>query len=88
MQTDILIYTSQWCGYCFRAKQLLEAKNVSFNEISVDQNPEKRQEMMHKSGRFTVPQIWIGDQHVGGCDDLMALESAGKLDELLAKTAT
>lgn len=79
----VLMYTSRMCPYCFRAKSLFDAKQVSVEEIVVDRAPEKRQEMMQKSGRHTVPQIWIGDTHVGGCDDLMLLKRQGKLDQLL-----
>lgn len=81
---DVTIYTSPFCGFCHAAKRLLAEKNVSFNEIDVSRDPAKRQEMMQKSGRHTVPQIWIGATHVGGCDDLYALERAGKLDPILA----
>jgi glutaredoxin 3 len=81
----VTIYSSDYCPFCVRAKQLLTAKNVAFNEIRVDGERELRQEMMEKSGRHTVPQIWIGDQHVGGCDDLFALEREQKLDTLLAQ---
>ena len=80
----VTIYSSDYCPFCVRAKQLLTAKNVAFNEIRVDGERELRQEMMEKSGRHTVPQIWIGQQHVGGCDDLYALEREQKLDALLA----
>ena len=62
---------------------MLDHKNAAYKEIRVDQNPSLRQEMMAKSGRRTVPQIWIGDQHIGGCDDLFALERSGMLDPLL-----
>ena len=81
---NITIYSSNYCPFCFRAKQLLQYKQADFNEINVDGNHALRQEMMEKSGRHTVPQIWIGDRHVGGCDDLFALENAGELDALLA----
>lgn len=81
---NVTIYSSDYCPFCMRAKQLLSAKQVNFNEINVDGNRALRQEMMEKSGRHTVPQIWIGEQHVGGCDDLFALERAQKLDALLA----
>ncbi|BFM09373.1 glutaredoxin 3 [Halioxenophilus aromaticivorans] len=80
----VVIYTTRFCPYCIRAKQLLSAKGVSFDEIAVDGKPDLRQEMTQESGRSTVPQIWIGEHHVGGCDDLFLLESAGKLDGLLA----
>ncbi|MCZ2723634.1 glutaredoxin 3 [Marinomonas sp. 15G1-11] len=82
---NITIYSSDYCPYCSRAKQLLSMKDAAFNEIKVDGNNKLRQEMMAKSGQRTVPQIWIGDTHVGGCDDLFALERASKLDALLAK---
>lgn len=80
----VLIYTSALCGYCVRAKQLLQRKGVAFDEISVDGKPDVRAEMVRKAGKTSVPQIWIGSAHVGGCDDLHALERAGKLDALLA----
>ncbi len=80
----VTIYTSQFCGFCQSAKRLLSQKGVAFDEIDVGGKPELRQEMMQKSGRHTVPQIWIGDTHVGGCDELFDLEYSGKLDPLLA----
>lgn len=80
----VVIYSSDWCPYCIRAKQLLTSKSVSFDEIRVDGKPDVRAEMTRKAGRTSVPQIWIGDTHVGGCDDLFALERAGKLDALLS----
>lgn len=79
----VVIYSSDWCPYCIRAKQLLTHKGVTFNEIKVDGQPDARAEMTRKAGRTSVPQIWIGGRHVGGCDDLYALERAGKLDALL-----
>lgn len=79
----VVIYSSDWCPYCIRAKQLLTSKSVSFDEIRVDGKPDVRAEMTRKAGRTSVPQIWIGDTHVGGCDELYALERAGKLDALL-----
>ncbi|RDL43322.1 glutaredoxin 3 [Marinomonas piezotolerans] len=81
---NVTIYSSDYCPFCIRAKQLLSAKQVNFDEINVDGNRALRQEMMDKCGRHTVPQIWIGEQHIGGCDDLFALEHNQKLDELLA----
>ncbi|GAB3488118.1 glutaredoxin 3 [Marinomonas epiphytica] len=81
---SVTIYSSDYCPFCIRAKQLLNSKSVAFNEIVVDGKPQLREEMKQKSGRHTVPQIWIGDLHVGGCDDLFALEHAAKLDNLLA----
>jgi len=81
---DVTIYTTQLCPYCWRAKQLLTGKGVAFREIDVSRDPQRREEMAVKAGRMTVPQIWIGAAHVGGCDDLYALEAAGRLDALLA----
>lgn len=81
---SVVIYTSAWCPYCIRAKDLLDKKNVTYQEISVDGQPAVRAKMAEKAGRTSVPQIWVGEKHVGGCDDLMALERAGKLDALLA----
>ncbi|GLZ84929.1 glutaredoxin 3 [Pseudomonas sp. BN414] len=78
-----VIYSSAWCPFCIRAKHLLDSKGVRYEEISVDGNPAIRAEMTRKAGRTSVPQIWIGQTHVGGCDDLYALERAGKLDALL-----
>ena len=81
---DIEIYTTPTCGYCHAAKRLLTTKGASFREISVAGDPTLRQEMMTRSGRYTVPQIFIGGEHVGGCDDLYALERSGRLDPMLA----
>lgn len=80
----VVLYTTRFCPYCIRAKSLLEHKSVAYQEIPVDGKPQLRQEMMARSGRHTVPQIWVGDVHVGGCDELMHLEQQGKLDTLLA----
>lgn len=81
----IVIYTKQTCGYCHAAKSLLRKKNAEFEEISVDAGGEAQRAMAQRAGgRWTVPQIFIGETHVGGCDDLYALESAGRLDALLA----
>ena len=80
---DVLVYSSDYCPYCIRAKQLLKSKNVAFEEVRVDGQPQVRAAMAQKAGRTSVPQIWIGGAHVGGCDDLFALERAGELDELL-----
>lgn len=84
----VTLYTTPWCSFCIRAKQLLDRKGADYVEISLDQQPEKRQEMMQRSGRRTVPQIWIGETHVGGCDELFALERAGRLDDLLARDSS
>ena len=77
------MYSTRFCPYCVRARFLLESKNVDFTDIGVDARPELRREMTERSGRRTVPQIWVGDQHVGGYDDLARLEQMGELDELL-----
>lgn len=82
--SKITIYTTPICPYCQSAKQLLKRKGVAFEEIDVMTDGRLRDEMEEKSGRHTVPQIWIGDRHVGGCDDLYALDRAGNLDPLLA----
>ncbi|MEZ2586346.1 glutaredoxin 3 [Kluyvera intermedia] len=79
----IEIYTKATCPYCHRAKALLSAKSVSFEELPIDGNAEKREEMIQRSGRTTVPQIFIDAQHIGGCDDLYALDARGGLDPLL-----
>ena len=79
------IYTTPLCGFCHAAKRLLTQKGVSFSEIDLAQQPDRRAEMTQRaSGGRTVPQIFVGETHVGGCDDLYALERAGKLDALLA----
>ena len=84
MQPPIRMYATATCPYCIRAEQLLLDKGVTgLDKIRVDLDPASREEMMKLSGRRTVPQIFIGDYHVGGCDDLFALERAGKLDPLL-----
>jgi glutaredoxin 3 len=83
MSPPVVMYVTDWCPYCARAKNLLSGKQVPFKEINVDDEPNMRQEMIARSGRRTVPQIFIGDQHVGGSDDLFALESSGELDKLL-----
>ncbi len=80
----VVVYTKPFCPYCARAMALLERKAVAFEEIVASMDAEKRQEMRERSGgRTTYPQIFIGDRHIGGCDDLMALEQAGELDGLL-----
>jgi len=79
----IIIYTTDICPYCTKAKALLHKKNVEFNEIKVNNEYIKEQMINKANGRKTVPQIFINDQHIGGCDDLYALESANKLDQLL-----
>jgi len=81
---DVIIYTSRWCPYCIRAKMLLDHKEIAYTEISVDGDPETRRKMSELSGGHTVPQIFIGEDPIGGCDDLFALEGQGKLDPLLS----
>jgi glutaredoxin 3 len=80
----VTIYTRQFCGYCTAAKRLLRDRGIAFAEIDATGAPEKRKEMIERSGRFTFPQIFIGSHHVGGCDDLYALTARGDLDRLLA----
>lgn len=80
----VLMYSTAICPYCVRAEQLLYARGVSeIEKVRIDLDPERRVEMMEKTGRRTVPQIYIGDLHVGGCDELIALDHAGKLSPLL-----
>ncbi|CFQ64954.1 glutaredoxin 3 [Yersinia frederiksenii] len=79
----IEIYTKATCPYCHRAKALLNSKGAAFHEIAIDNDPAKREEMIARSGRTTVPQIFIDGQHIGGCDDLHALDARGGLDPLL-----
>jgi glutaredoxin 3 len=82
---DIVIYTKDYCPYCHAAKDLLKSKGAAFTEIDILKHPERRSEMVEKAGgRTTVPQIFIAGCHVGGCDDLHALDAAGRLDPLLA----
>ncbi len=83
MSQGVIIYTTQFCPYCVRARNLLDDKGVAYEDIAVDHDPQLRREMMIRSGLNTVPQIWIGDRHVGGYDDLSLLEQLGQLDELL-----
>jgi glutaredoxin 3 len=80
----VTIYTRPFCPYCSRALALLSEKGADFTEIEAGMDPALRQEMMQRSGRNTFPQIFVGEQHIGGCDDMMALEEQGKLDPLLA----
>ncbi len=82
--TDVTIYLTRWCPFCTRAIALLDSKQVEYTAIDVDADPALRQEMMQRSNQRTVPQIFIGQTHVGGCDDLFALERQGQLDPLLA----
>ena len=82
-QPAVTLYVSDWCPYCQRAKGLLTQKQVIFDEINVDDDAKFREEMTARSNRNTVPQIFIGDKHVGGCDDLFALDRSGELDRLI-----
>jgi glutaredoxin 3 len=86
--THVTIYTKPYCPYCIRAVSLLEKKGVEFTEVEAAFDPAKRQEMMQRSGgRATFPQIFVGDRHIGGCDDMLALDRDGKLDPLLQQAA-
>ncbi|HTV49886.1 MAG TPA: glutaredoxin 3 [Steroidobacteraceae bacterium] len=88
-QPEVTIYITHWCPYCARARQVLEAKGALIREVDVEAQPTAREEMTRRSGgRRTVPQIFVGDTHVGGCDDLLALDAAGGLDALLSGTGT
>jgi glutaredoxin 3 len=81
---DVVIYTRPFCGYCARALSLLSQKGVAFTEIEAGMDPDKRREMVQRAGgRSTFPQIFIGGAHIGGCDEMMALERDGKLDPML-----
>ena len=83
----VTIYATRWCPFCLRAKGLLNGKGVAFEEIPVDGNPVLSAEMAAKAGATNVPQIWIGDQHVGGCDELYSLERRQQLDSMLRSEA-
>lgn len=78
----IVMYTTRFCPYCVRARNLFDGKGWVFEDIAVDGNPGLREEMIRKAGRHTVPQIWIGEQHIGGCDELVQLEMTGQLDPI------
>lgn len=82
---EVIIYSSAYCPFCMRALRLLDSKQVPYKLISVDGKPAVRRAMVQKAGRTSVPQIWVGKSHVGGCDDLYALERTGKLDLLIAE---
>ncbi|MCX2979833.1 glutaredoxin 3 [Halieaceae bacterium IMCC14734] len=87
-QPAVTMYTTRYCPYCIRARQLLDSKGVVYEDLVVDANPELRQTMMAASGQRTVPQIWVGETHVGGFDDLYLLERQGELDTLLHSAST
>ncbi len=81
------MYSTRFCPYCIRARMLLDGKQVEYTDISVDGEPALRREMTQRSGRRTVPQIWIGDHHVGGFEDLARMDQQGRLDELLKQAS-
>ena len=83
MSVGVTMYSTRFCPYCIRARNLLDDKGIDYTDISVDSKPQLRREMMERSGRHTVPQIWIDEQHVGGFEDLARLERQGSLDKLL-----
>lgn len=80
---DVVLYTTRWCPFCIRAIGLLDGKGATYTNIDVGADPALRTEMAARAGRRSVPQIWIGETHVGGCDELYALERAGRLDDML-----
>jgi glutaredoxin 3 len=80
---DIVLYVAGWCPFCVRAQGLLTKKGLAYRVVDVDEDPKSREEMIVRSGRRTVPQIFIADKHLGGCDDLFALEGSGELDRLI-----
>jgi glutaredoxin 3 len=80
---SVTLYVADWCPYCHRAKDLLTQKNVLFREVNVDEDQKFREEMIARSNRRSVPQIFIGDRHIGGCDELFALDGSGELDRLI-----
>jgi glutaredoxin 3 len=83
MAAQVVMYAADWCGYCARARRLLEGKGVAYEEIDVDVTPGAYEQMRARSGRTSIPQIFINDQHIGGSDELAALEADGRLDPLL-----
>jgi len=82
---SVIMYTTRFCPFCVRAKQLFDGKKIAYQEIAVDNDPSLRQVMMKKSGQRTVPQIWINDKHIGGCDELYALQRSGGLESFFKK---
>jgi glutaredoxin 3 len=87
VDTGIVMYSTRFCPFCIRARRVLEHKGLVYTDISVDADPALRRRMEDLSGRYTVPQIWVGDVHVGGFDELWQLEQRGKLDPLLQAAA-
>lgn len=88
MSTEVVVYSTRFCPYCVAAKSLLKAKGITYREVPVDDDVELRREMSERAGQRTVPQIWIGERHVGGFTDLAALERRGALDELVRDSQT
>jgi glutaredoxin 3 len=84
LMPEIVMYTTRWCPFCTGAKTLLNNKGVQFSEIPVDGDPALRATMAERAGATSVPQIWIGDAHIGGCDELFSLEQQGRLDSMLS----
>ncbi len=84
MKTHVTVYTMTTCPYCMAAKKLLKKKGVEFEEVNLDEQPDRWNECESRSGLQTVPQIFFGDRHIGGCDDLEALQRSGELDKLIA----
>ncbi len=84
LMAPVTVYTTRWCPFCIRAKMLLNNRGIEFAEIEVDGDPELRADMARRAGRTSVPQIWIGETHVGGFDELNLLERRGQLDNLLS----
>ena len=82
----VVMYAADWCGYCARARRLLDAKGVQYEEIDVDLVPGAQTQMQERTGRSSIPQIFINDEHIGGSDDLQALDADGRLDTLLQRT--
>lgn len=83
MRRVVTLYTTRFCPYCIRARSFLDARGVNYEEIAVDHDPQLRRQMTERSGRTSVPQIWIGEQHIGGCDELLQLARQGRLDTML-----
>lgn len=83
----ITVYLTGWCPYCERARHLLNQKGFKFQEVDVGDDPSRRAEMIARSGRHTVPQIFIGERHIGGCDDLLELDASGELEHIIQGTA-
>ncbi|MFK7829691.1 MAG: glutaredoxin 3 [Congregibacter sp.] len=83
MNPPVTLYTTRFCPYCMAARQLLKAKGLDYEDVPVDGDPELREQMSQRAGQHTVPQIWIGDKHVGGYTELAALENSGQLDRLV-----